>query len=84
MPSHVLHQISLRHRATKLSRAWTTCYRMHMAGLENMTNDARERLAAGEFFEFKILKEEVPSCAIVQTMLRESQKKPVDNQPKRA
>jgi len=74
MTQPVKHMISLKGRETKLSGAWTECYRHNVAALPLVRADARKRLKDGEFFEVKILKVEMVTNAVVETLFRQSQK----------
>lgn len=72
MSHHVTHMIALKYREKPLSRVWVTAYRMHMAGLDNMISDAKTLHERKRVHEWKIIKEEVATGAVVQTMARET------------
>ena len=72
MSHNVTHMIALKYRKTRLARTWFTAYRMHVAGLENMTADAKQFNKRETVHEWKIVKEEVATGAVVQTMARET------------
>ena len=70
MTHHVKHMIALKYREKPRSRTWITSYRMHMAGEQNMTADAKDMIKRETVQEWKIVQEEVATGAVVATLAR--------------